>query len=306
MPATLASTAQQPSAGSHAPGASELLMLNPVDFEQHFAREPFIINHSLCNHPLFQMERILELSKTLPDSCIEYNAGDLPVSIDPRLTPRNGLSPEETIRRIAECQSWMVLKYVERDPAYRELLNSCLKLLAPYTDPIAPGMTQPQAFIFVSSPGSVTPYHIDPEHNFLLQIQGSKQIRMLDGRDPSILSQADLEHFYSDHGRNLKFKSEHLSTGWTFQLQPGQGLHFPVTYPHWVKNGDAVSISLSITFRTPDLDKRRALYQINGFLRQNGFSPWSVGHSVLRDNLYYNSFRLVRRGKSMTQRPTQD
>ncbi len=37
---------------------------------------------------------------------------------------------------------------------------------------------------------------------------------------------------------------------WTFDLQPGSGLHFPVTYPHWVKNADEVSISFSIAFRT--------------------------------------------------------
>ena len=276
----------------------DLLALNPVEFEKHFAREPFLIDHSLSDHPLFDLNRIVELTKSLPEDCIEYNAGNLPVSLDPELTPRNGLSPEETVRRIEECQSWMVLKYVERDPAYKELLDECLSLIEPYTDPIAPGMTQPQAFVFVTSPGSVTPYHIDPEHNFLLQVQGSKQIRMLDGRNKEIVSETDLEHFYSDQGRNLKFKSEHEQTGWTFDLQAGKGLHFPVTYPHWVKNGDSVSISFSITFRTPDLDRRRALYQVNNSLRQKGMSPSPVGQNRLRDSIYYNGFRVLRKIRS--------
>ena len=206
-----------------AAGSRSLLQLHPLEFEQHFTREPFLIGHQLESHPLFQIDRLLELSKRLPESCIEYNAGNIPVSIDAELTPRNGLSPEETIRRIAECKSWLVMKYVEQDPAYRKLLEDCLAEIRPYSEPIAPGMTQPQAFIFVTSPGSVTPYHIDPEHNFLLQNRGSKEVRMLNGDDRSIVSEQDLESFYSDRGRNLKMKQDHEQIGWTFQLQPGQG-----------------------------------------------------------------------------------
>lgn len=275
--------------------SSRHLQLQPVEFESCFTRRPFLVGHQLCDHPLFTMERILELSQRLPESCIEYNAGNLPVSIDPSLTPRNGLSVDETIRRIEECRSWMVLKYVEKDPAYAQLLDECLEEIRPYTEPIAPGMTQPQAFVFVSSPGSVTPFHIDPEHNFLLQIRGSKEIRMLDGTNPEIVSEFDLENFYSDRGRNLKLKKSDEESGWTYQLQSGQGLHFPVTFPHWVRNGNSVSISFSITFRTPDLDRRRALYQANAALRQKGQQPWPVGKSSLRDSLIYTGFRLQRK-----------
>lgn len=277
--------------------ASRHLQLQPVEFENCFSRRPFIIQHNLCTHPLFSMERILELSQRLPEACIEYNAGNLPVSIDPALTPRNGLSVEETIRRIEECRSWMVLKYVENDPAYAQLLNECLEEIRPYSESITPGMMQPQAFVFVSSPGSVTPFHIDPEHNFLLQIRGSKEVRMLDGNDPDIVSQEDLEGFYADRGRNLKLKKSAEESGWTYQLQSGQGLHFPVTFPHWVRNGNSVSISFSITFRTPDLDRRRALYQANAGLRQRGWSPWPVGRNRLRDHLIYTGFRLQRKMK---------
>jgi len=291
------STAQSVTASqkSHSPLPQSLLQIHPIAFEENFSRRPFLIGHQLTQHPLFQIERLLELSQRLPESCIEYNAGNIPVSIDGALTPRNGLSPEETIRRIAECKSWLVLKYVERDPEYARLLDECLAEIRPYSEPIAPGMTQPQAFIFVTSPGSVTPYHIDPEHNFLLQIRGSKEIRMLDGNDRSIVSHEDLENFYSDRGRNLKMKKEDAGDGWTYHLQPGQGLHFPVTFPHWVRNGEEVSVSFSITFRTPDLDRRRLLYQANADYRSRGKTPRAVGESRLRDDLVAFSTRLKRK-----------
>lgn len=283
-----------------APASSPVLLeLNPIDFEEHFSRRPFLIGHRLCGHPLFETERILELARTLPERNIEYNSGDIPISMEAGHTPRNGLTPEETIRRIRDCRSWLVLKYVEQDRDYADLLNECLQELKVHTEGIAPGMTQPQAFLFVTSPESVTPYHIDPEHNFLLQIRGTKQIRMLDGTDRSIVSEEDLENFYADKGRNLSLRLEQMNSGWSYDLQPGQGLHFPVTFPHWVKNGDDVSISFSVTFRTPDLDRRRALYQINEHLRRHGHAPTPVGRNRLRDNLMYASFRLRRKLSSV-------
>jgi hypothetical protein len=279
-----------------------LLEISAQKFATHFTREPFLIGHRLATHPLFQVERLLELSKRLPAKHLEYNAGQLPVSIDHAQTPMNGLSAEETIRRIAECKSWMVLKYVEQDAEYGELLEQCLAEVRPHSEPIAPGMCGAQAFIFLTSPGSVTPYHIDPEHNFLLQIRGSKTVHLYDGRDRNLLTEEQLENFYSDRGRNMQFQPWFDEKSWVNDLQPGYGLHFPVTYPHWVQNGNEVSISFSITFRTPDLDRRRSLYQWNAGLRQRGWKPSPVGQRPLRDTAVFNACRVWRRLKSLTGR----
>ena len=271
------------------------LSIDPAAFRRGFNQTPFLIKHSLADHPLFQLERLLDLTKTLPEDCIEYNAGKLPVSISHAETPRNGLSPAETIRRIAECKSWLVLKYVERDPAYKALLNECLAEVAEHSEELYPGMCQGQAFVFITSPGSVTPLHIDPEHNFLLQVRGSKEVHLYDGRDRQLLPDEQLEHFYCDRGRNMTHQPWFEEKSWTFDLQSGSGLHFPVTYPHWVKNGEEVSISFSITFRTPDLDRRRALYSMNAKLRQWKLSPRPVGKSALRDVMLFNAFRVGRK-----------
>ena len=274
---------------------SQLLTLDAADFARSFSREPFLVGHQLADHPLFTMDRLLELCRTLPSESVEYNAGDIPKALRNEETPLNGLSAEETVRRIAECKSWLVMKHVEADPAYRELLDDCLDAIAPLTEPIAPGMASRQAFIFVTSPGSVTPYHIDPEHNFLLQVRGEKHVTMFDGRDRSILRETDLEQMYMDAGRNLPFEEEWEQRAWKFTLQPGEGLHFPVTYPHYVRNGEAVSISLSITFRTPDLDRRRMLYRRNAAKRAAGQQPTPVGSRPLVDSLLWQSTRVLRK-----------
>jgi hypothetical protein len=278
----------------------EFLDIDADAFRAGFDRKPFLIGHSLTEHPLLDAARLVELAKRLPEEHVEYNAGDLPVSLDPALTPRTGLSIEETIRRIEECRSWMVLKYVERDPDYKQLLDDCLDQIQVLSEPLAPGMCARQGFIFVSSPGAVTPYHMDHEYNFLLQVRGRKTVSMFDVRDRSILSEQELERTYSRGShRNLEFKDEYQQKAAVFELTPGLGLHFPVTAPHWVKNGEAVSVSFSITFRTPASDRRGSVYRVNSWLRGRGIAPLPFGRSPARDSLKFQAARVARRARHL-------
>jgi hypothetical protein len=259
-------------------------------------RRPFTVRHQLAAHPAFAIDRIIELARRLPADRVEYNAGDLPITQDPTLTPRNGLSVEETIRRIAECRSWMVLKRVETDPEYGRLLDDCLDQIAPFVS----GMRTRRGFVFLSSPGSVTPYHIDHEYNFLLQIRGRKTMSIF---DRSVVSEEQLERFYRGEHRNLAFSEHHAQKAHTFELLPGDGVHVPVNAPHYVLNGPEVSVSFSITFRTPAGDRRSMVYVANDRLRRLGLAPRPVGAVPLLDRtkalgyaIYQRAARRLGRG----------
>jgi hypothetical protein len=279
------------------PDRARLLDIDAATFQRNFNRQPFFIRHHLAGHELFTLPRLMELAKGLPKEFVEYNAGNLPVSQDPNLTPQNGLSVEETIRRIEECQSWMVLKYVENDSEYAALLNTCLDEIQSYSEPFARGMSKREGFIFISSPNSITPYHMDPEYNFLLQIRGKKMMSVFDGGDRSILSEQELEQYLSGGHRNLTFKKEFQHKALECELNPGAGLHIPVTAPHWVKNGNEVSVSFSITFRAPAAERRTIVYATNAYLRKCGLAPVPYGQSAWRDTAKYFSYRAVRRAK---------
>ena len=271
--------------------------LNSGCFAVNFNRKPFVIDHQLSDHPLFDLGSLVELSQQLPSDRVEYNSGELPVSPDPNLTPRNGLSPDETIRRIKDCKSWLVLKNVEEIPQYKALLDDCLDEIQSVTERMAPGMRRREGFIFVSSPGSVTPYHIDPENNFLLQIRGTKQVHMYDPMDREVLSEQAIEDFFAGGHRNLEFNEAGHGRGSWFNLKPGQGLHFPVVAPHWVENGSQVSISFSITFQTDESMRRQTLHRFNRRLRKAGIRPSPVGFNPRIDATKYfllNSLRKAR------------
>lgn len=276
---------------------SSLLDIDAETFRASFNRKPFLVRHHLADNRLFALPRLIELSRRLPKEDVEYNAGDIPVNQDPMLTPRTGLSIQETIRRIEDCRSWLVLKNVERDAEYNALLNCCLDQIETLFDSKTTGMCNRQGFIFISSPSSVTPYHMDPEHNFLLQIRGKKYVNIFDGADRSVLSEQELERYLAGAHRNLIFKDEYQQKASVFELTPGQGLHFPVTAPHWVKNGDEVSISFSITFHTPASERRKVVYEVNNRLRGKGINPLPFGRSFLRDSAKFYAFRALRRGK---------
>jgi hypothetical protein len=276
-----------------------LLELDADTFAAQFPRRPFLVRHHLSEHPLFAIPRLLELAKSLPESCVEYNEGNIPVNMGYRASPRTGLSAEETIRRIREAHSWMVLKYVEKDADYRALLDQCLDQVAGLTEPLAPGMRNREGFIFLSSPGSTTPFHVDPEHNFLLQIQGQKTVTLFDPTDPSVASDADIERGLFGKNRNLNFDEEIQKRGQVFELNPGVGLHFPVAAPHWVKNGPEVSISFSITFRSRGSERALAVREFNADLRQRGFRPAPLGHSLIRDTAKFQFYRAYRRARRL-------
>jgi hypothetical protein len=272
--------------------SAPLVSFDRETFIRSFDRQPFAIEHGLASHPLFELDRLIALSCALPADKVEYNAGTLPVTQDPRQTPRTGLSVLETIRRIEECRSWMVLKNVEIDADYRELAERCL---APMRG-LCPDMRALELFVFISSPDAVTPYHIDPECNFLLQIRGTKTIRTFPAWDRSVLSEQELERFYAGGTRNLfRLTPETETKARTFELGAGQGLHIPVNAPHWVANGPNVSISFSVTFRTDASDRREIAYRINHQLRRLRLRPRPVGHSPAIDGVKYALFDGARR-----------
>ncbi len=69
-----------------------------------------------------------------------------------------------------------------------------------------------------------------------------------------------------------------------FELSPGEALHIPVTCPHWVKNGSAPSVSLSINYELP-ASTGASVYRANYFIRKLGMSPAPPGESPAKDML---------------------
>jgi hypothetical protein len=126
------------------------------------------------------------------------------------------------------------------------------------------------ATLFISAPGAVTGYHLDHGLNCLLQIYGTKTVYLFDPRDPSVLSQRDRENWYMNR---LKKLEKDDAKAIRYDLNPGDGVHHPVTAPHWVQNGPEMSISLALGTVLHSSDRDKKIHQVNYMLRRLGFRP---------------------------------
>lgn len=265
-------------------------------FATLYPETPGIVRHTLADHPMFGLDALAELATRLDPATVEYNRGDLPTGVDPDAVPDNGLSIAETIRGIETNGSWMVMKFVERDQAYGALLKATLDELLPVVTPRTGAMHQLEAFIFLSSPNSVTPLHFDPEHNILLQLRGSKTMTIFPQTDSEIAPGAAHEQFYQGLAhRNLPWRDDYAARGRAFTLQPGDGVFVPVMAPHWVKNGPAVSISFSVTWRSDWTYAVAEAHAFNAVLRKVGLKPPLPGRYPSQNRAKSLAWRALRR-----------
>ena len=267
------------------------LQLDAETLRRHFDRSAFRVRHRLADHTLMQLTRLVELARELPEDCVEYNAGNLSINQDAALNPRNGLSVAQTLQRIETCRSWLVLKNIQDAAPYRRLLDECLDQVEPLIADSDPGMCLRKGFIFVSSPGALTPYHADMEYNFLLQVRGGKTMIVFDGDERALLSEAQRESIVSGGHRNAPYLDAFADRGTAFALEPGDGVHVPFSSPHWVRVGDEVSVSLSITFQSRRSARTIAAHKVNARLRRWGLQPRQVGESAALDTLKHALYR---------------
>jgi len=232
-----------------------------------------LLHHHLPDHPLLSLEALAQLGEGMPASEVEYNPGNVPIGIRPEDVPSNGLSIGETIRGIESNGSWAVLKNIENVEAYRVLLMDLLGQLKPVVEPRTGAMLTPQGFIFISSPGSITPFHFDPEHNILLQLKGQKVMNVWPAGDERFAHRREHERYHTGGHRNLPWQDEFHEGAQRVPLGPGDAVLMPVMAPHFVANGDAPSISLSITWRSEWSYRESEAHAANAALRRVGLNP---------------------------------
>lgn len=265
------------------------------------------VKHSLATHPLLQLDKLVELADRLAAvKAIRYHSGSVDAGTSFEKAPvlhKIDRAPEEVIRNIEHSNAWLSLHNVQSDPTYRELCRSVLDSVRPIVERRDPGMYYYAGWIFVSSPGAVTPYHMDFEHNFILQIRGSKEIHVFNPLARSVVTEECLELFHTKHSRQLvTYEPSHENHAQVFHAGPGTGAYMPTTAPHWVKNGDNVSVTMSFTFYTQETARRALLHRTNYKLRKLGIKPRPVDENRSLDDVKLRVVRAIQAGKRAVKR----
>lgn len=288
---------------------SALLIMDAQQFATNFDRVPFKISHRLVSHPLLQLPRLVDLTRSLNrpvlffrgdhsiNQIADVSDASRPQSFESRRLAKPEMPADQVIEQIESAGAWMQLRNIGTEPGYADLLQEIIDEFRGPAEHNAPGLSDPRMDIFVSSPGTITPFHMDEEHNFLLQIRGSKKLSIANGNDPTVLSNDQLRAYFRDNGELIRY-SENLEERSTHvELYPGEGLHIPTFFPHWVKNGDAVSISVGILWHSNVTAHRRHLNRVNGWLERVGVPTATPGEHPIVDSLKTLPFLLKRRMK---------
>jgi len=261
------------------------------------------IGHNYHRHPLMQLDRLEQLAQSLMSTrqCRFIVPGCTDSSkFDHRSEPADGRSIAEVFRRMQEPGSWIALYNVQTDPVYRrfvwDVLDSAERIVQDQER-----VFDVRGFIFISAPPSVTPFHIDREHNFWLQVRGRKTLGVWDHRDHETVAASDVEEFISSGSLdNVHLTDAARARAHHFDCGPGDGVYFPSTSPHmthtdasWVTPEDGVVISIGVVFYS-DVTRRNAyVHAFNRIPRRLGMQPTAPETSPSRDQLKYPLGRAV-------------
>jgi hypothetical protein len=260
---------------------------NNAAFREAFDEKPFEFRHSFTSaHPLFSRERMRRLlSNPATKYGIYYNAGEIRIDQRWDAVPKRTKPVEEVFDSVENAGAWILLRRVNEDPEYNLLLEECLSEVKRLSGrAIDKDKKSQEADIYITSPGRVTMYHVDPICNFLMQISGEKQIHIFDRNDREVLPEEELERFWSTNTYAATYRPELESRAEIFTLRSGTGVHIPLNNPHWLKNGNDISISFSINYHYKDA-RRKNVYRANHFLRKMGLKPRPLGHSEFVDSM---------------------
>jgi hypothetical protein len=258
------------------------------EFRTKFDKYSFAFRHKLARHPVFELGRLMELAQETQSARpmdLYYDAGTIDVNQRWDSTPRPEFSARDAIQRIEHCGAWIVLKRADKNEEYAAVLKECMEELQEYTGlNLARVMKVQEVILFITSPKRITTYHIDRECSLLLQIQGDKHISIFDRNDREVLSEEEIERFWSVDHNAPRYKPELQHHATVYELRPGNGVHIPVNAPHWVQNGENISVSLNVNFQYRDT-MRANLYRLNFILRKMGLRPSPPGVSPAKDTI---------------------
>lgn len=280
--------------GQRAPPAAEAAAHTCLRPAEAFGADRICrLSHDVHRHPLMQLDALQALAHELePNGGCRFLAPGTADSSAFTHADRShqGWTLDEVFRRIEEPGAWIALYNVEQVPRYAAFLRAVVGSMREAVEREQGAVFLVTGFVFVSAPPSVTPYHIDRENNFWLQIRGRKTLAVWDHRvTPAPVVEEFIVHRNLAEVRltdALRARAIELDAG------PGDGMYFPATTPHltrssreWVRADDGVTISIGINFYTGATRRRALAHQANRVLRRAGLEPRRPGERDWLDAL---------------------
>src|SRR5215470_5651448 len=254
--------------------------IGQIAFDDAFPGRSVGFIHDLHHDERLTLASVADLADRLPRRSVIADTAAQPLLVPQGGPPRGALErPGDVIRDLRNANAWLTLLNVEADPGMAELMDTHLGELES-------GMTAKQgkrfkmrkrvAFIFVSSPNSVTPVHYDIEHSLLMQVSGSKTVSIGRWESDAARRHEFNRYWNGSHGRIEDLPPEVAA----YTTTPGRAVYIPPGTPHWVHNGPDISLSVTLTYFTAGTVRENRIEDFNSHLRRRHMKPREPGHSA--------------------------
>jgi len=258
-------------------------MIGQIPFDDAFPRRAVGFIHDLHLDDRLTLASVADLADRLPRRSVIADTAAQPLLVPQGGPPRGALErPGDVIRDLHNANAWLTLLNVEADPGMAELMNTQLDqlesgMIAKHGKRVK--MRKRVAFVFVSSPNSVTPVHFDIEHSLLMQVRGSKTVSI--GRFESDADRRrEIDRYWDgSHGRIESLPPEEA----VYTVTPGRAVYIPPGAPHWVQNGPDISLSVTLTYFTAATVRENRIEDFNSHLRRWHMRPQEPGRSAIVD-----------------------
>jgi len=288
--------------------APRWIELDPPVVRNSYNRAGFLVKHRLAQHELFDLPALFALCRRMDPKRVGCRVGKVPIDTEfDTSVPRynGGLSLNDLTERLEELEGYIVISNPEYDPQYRPVIEALLAEIGLQIRAQDPHVTWYATYVFISARGAVTPYHMDREMNFLLQIRGTKTVFLWDPQDDEIMTPEQRDKLLAYDGDRPTYKPSFEAKAAKFDLAPGLGVHHPFIAPHLVYTGPALSVSLAMTFRTHTSDVWTDAHRVNQRLRQMGLQPSAVRRHALVDEAKAALLHAYRHAKNLTHASRQ-
>jgi hypothetical protein len=268
------------------------------------------LRHQLADHPLMTTRSLAELALRSDPDHVRFHDGERRIGTD----MANMLRTDPGRRRLRnaidnlhKAEAFVQIINVRNDPAYRALVDEVLDEVLAFLPVRDRQLLNRDAAAFLASPGSVTPFHLDHEQNFLCHIRGAKTFYVWDHRDRSVVSERSLERFYHEGSlRDAAYQPAMQAKAHAFQLAPGDCIFMPMGSPHAASTGNEITVTFSILLNTLTAYDQVQTYRANHVLRRLGLSPTPVGDSWVRDSLKRRTVGAVRLARDLARGRTPE
>lgn len=250
---------------------------NADDCSVKFNQEPFTFKHSLENCNLLSFDNLAESILKLPKSQVFFSSGkvDVTANLDTaHKLHKPNISLEDAFNNIETAGAFVMVREPESNHIFSELFHDLTEDVKKFTKEIEPDLKGFKLYLFIASPNSVTPFHIDRYSTFLFQLQGHKDVNVWAPWDKSLISDVDLEKFFNfEEGFAPALKEDYLDKATVNHIHPGEAIHIPFVSPHWIKNSNEVSVSLSIIFNSRKTTNIANSLRFNSWYRKKFNKP---------------------------------